>query len=107
MKFFIVQFSQFSCYFLPLKNKPFSNFFSLHIYFHITKLHTCNKKSNVKFQASTTKYKRTAPFLVITQQVVVIFPNTVGQPIGPILTPEDGIDRLSQNVNKKLPLLAV
>jgi hypothetical protein len=29
-----------------------------------------------------------------------------GQPIGPFLTPEDGTDRLSRNVDKKLPLLA-
>ena len=28
------------------------------------------------------------------------------QPIGNFLTPEEGTDRLSRNVNKKLPLLA-
>jgi len=51
---------------------------------------------------------RKALFWVITQRVVVNFADLSGQPIGPFgfLTPEGGTDRLSRNVQQKLPLLA-
>jgi len=57
--------------------------------------------------------KRTALFWVITQRVVVISYRRFGTTYqshpqgsrGP-LNPEDGTDKLSRNVGKKLPLLA-
>ena len=58
------------------------------------------------------KYMRTALLWVITQRVVVNFTDVSEQPIGPVLRvqeskkPEDGTERLSRNVGKKLPLLA-
>jgi len=49
---------------------------------------------------------RSALFWVITQRVVVIPYRRFVFFFG-FLTPEDGTDRLSRNVSKKLPLLAV
>jgi hypothetical protein len=55
----------------------------------------------------------TTLFWVITQRVTVISYGVSGQPMGPILRvqetkkkPEDGTDRLSRNIGKRLPLLA-
>ena len=53
---------------------------------------------------------RTALLLGITQRVMVIYYRLSVQPNGPtvlgFLILEDGTDRLSRNVGKKLPLLS-
>ena len=48
---------------------------------------------------------RTALFWVITQRVMVISYDVLGQPIGSISIPDDGVDRMPRNVGNKLPLL--
>jgi len=64
------------------------------------------REKNVWFQASTAKYMRTALLWVITQKVVVISYQHVGTTYRSRSRIGDGNDRLSQNVGKKLPLLA-
>jgi hypothetical protein len=68
-------------------------------------------KRQTGFQASPVRSMRTALLWVITQQVWVIpFIDISGQLMYPIFKDtwsEDGINRLSQNVSKKLPLPAV
>jgi hypothetical protein len=51
-------------------------------------------------QAFNVKWMRTALFWVIMQQVMVFSYRCFG-------SPEDGTDRLSQNIGKKLPLHTV
>ena len=64
------------------------------------------------FQASAAKEVRTALFWVITQRVVAILYRLFGTTYrshrqgSKILIPEDGTDRMSRKVGKKLPLIA-
>jgi hypothetical protein len=49
---------------------------------------------------------RPALFWVITQRIAIISYRLFGTTYGPVFMAEDGPDRLSRNVGKKLPLLA-
>jgi hypothetical protein len=75
----------------------------------------CKLGQNLEYKGE----ERTALFWVIMQRVVVIFTDVWGQPVGIIirvpefkipfefLNPEYEADKLSQNIGKELPLLAV
>jgi hypothetical protein len=49
---------------------------------------------------------RTALFLAVTQRVVAIYYRRFGKNLS-VLTFEDGTEKLSRKLGKKLPLLAV
>jgi hypothetical protein len=76
------------------------------------------RQETARFQASPEKQMRSALFWIITQRVVVIsyrFRDNLSVPSSGFknpkafgfFNPEEGRDRLSRNVGKKLPLLAV